>query len=83
MEVPVAESSHLVLASGPYRILALSQARDADPETAASYAVATADGAILRRDLTLYEAQAWLDRLLEGDATPLPPVPARRRPPHR
>ena len=63
----MAEFSHPVLVRGAYQIVALMQASDHDPNNIAGYTVSRASGAILRQDLTLYEARAWLELLLEDD----------------
>lgn len=80
MEVTVAEYRHPVLAKGQYQIVALMQAPSYEPGIA-NHAVATLAGAILRQDLSLFEARAWLELLLEGEAITRPdasPVRMRR-----
>lgn len=79
MEVTVAEYRHPVLVKGQYQIVALMQAPLHAPGIA-NHAVATLAGVILRQDLTLFEARAWLQLLLEGEAITKPcPPPARTR----
>jgi hypothetical protein len=79
MEVTVADYRHLVLVKGAYQIRALTQATSPVADTIAHYAVATSAGDILRCDLTLYEALAWLELLLEEslDQRPRAPRPGR------
>ena len=78
MEVTVAEYRHPVLAKGQYQIVALARATDSDADIIARYAVATIAGDILRQDLTLFEARAWLELQLEGEAIGKPPARTRR-----
>ena len=77
MEVTVAEYRHPVLLNGQYQIVALAQAGGTDAGVIAHYAVATSAGAILRQDLTLFEARTWLQLLLADEAIAKPPARTR------
>lgn len=66
---------HEVAADGRHRIVAF----DPDTGTATHYAVTTCDGAVLRRELSLPEARAWLEHFARQDPHPHPPASMRRR----
>lgn len=73
-------SSHCVLVEGRYQIVASSHQPDQGPHGLFAYAVATLDGARLRQQLSLDDARAWLQMLLDDDArAAAPAAPARKR----
>ena len=61
-----------------YQLLALSDRPEAVPTATSEYAVATLEGALLRRALRLDEARRWLDRLAEEHVLRAPASPAAR-----
>lgn len=73
----MSEHWHEVAAHGRHRIVAFDP--DPDPDASAHYAVTTAEGAVLRRDLSLPEARIWLEHFTKQDARRDSPARAWRR----
>ena len=72
------EHSHLILATGRYRIVALSQADELDPDHIIAYDVLTTSGARVRRELTLDDARARVEILMKEELAGAPPASRRR-----
>jgi hypothetical protein len=66
-ESRMTECRHQILVNGPYRVIALMKEADHDPAGIVGYAVLTASGTRLRYELTLEDARAWVDALIEEE----------------
>lgn len=74
------EHSHLILAKGRYQIVASSHADESEPDLIIGYDVLTTSGARIRRELTLDDARARVESLLEEEQACRPCVMPPDRP---
>ena len=61
------EFSHPLFIKGRYRVVALTEDQQYDEDKIMAYAVLNASGAKLRHELSLDEAKAWMEKLVEED----------------
>lgn len=71
------EYSHPLFIQGRYQVVALSLEEGYDPEGVYAYAVLNTAGAKLRHELTLDDAKAWVETLIEQERLPTPASPTR------
>ena len=73
------EYSHPLFIKGHYQVVALTPEEEYDSERVA-YAVLNSAGAKLRHELTLDNAKAWVETLIEQEHLATPESPVRARP---
>lgn len=61
------EYDHTILLKGRYRIVAVTGESENDRDKITGYAVLTSSGARLRYELTLEDAEAWVDKLIRSE----------------
>lgn len=61
------EYSHPIFIKSRYRVVALTEDQQYDEDKVMAYAVLNASGAKLRHELSLDEAKAWMEKLVEED----------------
>jgi hypothetical protein len=62
--VPVTEHGHPILVNGNYQVVALTSEEAFDADRVLAYGVWTLSGARIRRELSLDDAKAWMERLI-------------------
>lgn len=81
------EYHHHVQTKGRFQIVALTRDSEFAEQDIYAYAVLSADGVKLRQDLTLYDAQKWVDeeilRELLSNGSLSPDMMAQSRPAER
>ena len=77
------EFSHPIFIKGRYRVVALTEDQQYDEDKIMAYAVLNSAGAKLRHELSLDDAKAWMEKLVEEDnldvSTKAPIKPKRMR----
>lgn len=71
------EFSHPIFIKGRYRVVALTEDQQYDEDKIMAYAVLNDTGAKLRNALSLDEAKAWLEKLVEEDNVEVLSVPTQ------
>ncbi|MEO6173331.1 MAG: hypothetical protein ABIP02_09465 [Arenimonas sp.] len=71
------EFSHPLFIKGHYRVVALTEEQQYDENKIMAYAVLNASGAKLRHELSLDEAKAWMEKLVEEDNRELSNLPSQ------
>jgi len=61
------EFSHPIFIKGRYRVVALTEDQHYDEDKIMAYAVLNSSGAKLRHELSLDDAKAWMEKLVEED----------------
>ncbi|MCI4567370.1 hypothetical protein [Lysobacter sp. CFH 32150] len=72
--------SHPLFIKGHYQVVALTSEEQYEPERVFAYAVLNSAGAKLRHELTLDDAKAWVEVLIEKDRFPTSTPPVSIRP---
>lgn len=62
--------THPLFTKGHYQVVALTPEEQYEPERVFAYAVLNSAGAKLRHELTLDDAKAWVEALIEKDRLP-------------
>jgi hypothetical protein len=75
----VTEYTHPILIKGRYQVVALTPDADYDPGEITAYAVYNSSGAKLRHELSLDDAKAWVEQMIEEENLQRPdqPTPAK------
>lgn len=61
------EYSHPIFIKGSYRVVALTEDQEYNEDRIMAYAVLNSSGAKLRHELSLEDAKAWMEKLVEED----------------
>ena len=76
------EYSHPIYIKGRYRVVALTENQEFNEDQIMAYAVLNSSGAKLRHELSLEDAKAWMEKLVDEDvpdvSTPVPQVKPRK-----
>jgi hypothetical protein len=75
----VTEYTHPILIKGRYQVVALTQDVEYEPGEVIAYAVYNSSGAKLRHELSLDDAKAWMEQIIEEENLQRPdqPTPAK------
>ncbi|HEY0660845.1 MAG TPA: hypothetical protein VGD21_05960 [Lysobacter sp.] len=74
------EHGHSILVNGNYQVVALTPEEALDPDRVLAYGVWTLSGVRIRRELSLDDARAWMDRLVAEEQGVVSDSPPRMKP---